>query len=111
MCWWVLIHVGGVQFDTVVCNWNLNEGNILSFGDDLSGGSIKKPNLNLISKLLPLKTTMDIPIIISCMREIQRLKSELPVVTCKHLYGWICQQGIRSLATVAEFEVTFSGQI
>ena len=33
----------------------LVEGNILSFIDDLSGGSIKKTNPNIISKSLPLK--------------------------------------------------------
>ena len=53
----------------------LNEGNILSFGDDLSGGLIKKnkTNPNLFSKLLPLKTTIDIPITISYITKLQRL--------------------------------------
>ena len=41
----------------------LNEGTILSCGDDLSGVPIKKTILNLFSKLLPLKATIDIPII------------------------------------------------
>ena len=51
---------------SIVSNRNLNEGSILSFGDhDLRGGSIKKPNLSLITPLLPLNTTIDIPIIIS----------------------------------------------
>ena len=43
----------------------LNEANILSFGDELSGGSKKNYSSNLISELLSLKTTIDIPIIIS----------------------------------------------
>ena len=38
----------------------LNESNILLFGDDLSGA-----NTNLILNCWPLKTTIDIPIIIS----------------------------------------------
>ena len=31
----------------------LNEGNMLSSGDDLSGGLIEKPNPDLVSRLLP----------------------------------------------------------
>ena len=52
----------------------LNKGNILSFGDDMSGGFIKNLNPNLISKLLPLKTTIDIPIIISYITKLQHIK-------------------------------------
>ena len=55
----------------------LNEGNIWSFKDDLSGGSIKKTKPNLISKLLSLKTTNNIAIIISYLTEIQHLKFKL----------------------------------
>ena len=54
-----------------------NEGNILSFGDDLSGGLIKTTNPNLILKLFPHKTTIDIIIIISYILELQRLKFDL----------------------------------
>ena len=41
-----------------------NEGYILSFGDDLSGGLIQKINPNLTSILFPSKTTIDILILI-----------------------------------------------
>ena len=46
----------------------------MSFGDDLSGGSIKIPNPNLISKSMPLNI---LPYITKC----QRFKSELQIVT------------------------------
>ena len=60
----------------------LNEGNNFSFGDDLSGGLIKKLNLNLIYKLLPLKTTIGIPIMICYIVELECLKCGLWVLTC-----------------------------
>ena len=55
------------------CQWTprppcllLNEGNILSLGDDLNGGLInKKINPDLFPQLLPLKITIAIPIIIN----------------------------------------------
>ena len=44
----------------------LNEGNILSFENDLNDGPTKKTNPNSISTLLPLKTIIiDIPVTIS----------------------------------------------
>ena len=43
----------------------LNEGNIFPSRDDFRAGSIKKTNPILISKSSALKTTIDIPIIIS----------------------------------------------
>ena len=49
------------------------QGRILSFEDELSGDSIKKPTPIKILKLLALKTTMDIPIIFSNIIEVQRL--------------------------------------
>ena len=51
----------------------LNEGNNLAFGDYLSGGLIKKNQ--------PLKTTIDIPIILSYKTKLQRLQIGLWVVT------------------------------
>ena len=49
-------------------------GNILSFGDDLiEGSTANQPKI--ISKLLPLKTTIDTLIIISSIIELQHLKS------------------------------------
>ena len=59
----------------------LNEGNILSIGDDLSGGSIKKTSPNSISKLLPLKTIINTSIVISYIIELQHLKRGLRVIT------------------------------
>ena len=44
----------------------------------------KKPNSNLISKLLPLETTIDIPII-----GIWNSDCELPPLISKHPYGRI----------------------
>ena len=58
-----------------------NEGNIMSFQDDLSGGSLNKNQPNLISKLLPLKTTINIPMIISYITKFQCLKFGFWVVT------------------------------
>ena len=55
----------------------LNEGNILSFGDNLSTSLIKKTNPNFISKLLPLNATMNILIIISYIIKLERLEFEL----------------------------------
>ena len=53
----------------------LNESSITSFQDYLSGDLIKKkPNPNLISKLLPLKTSIDIPIIISYTTKLHPFK-------------------------------------
>ena len=46
------------------------------FGDDLSGGAIKIRALRLISKLIPLKTIVGIPIIISYTIKLQRSKLE-----------------------------------
>ena len=67
-------------------NWNiallLNESDILSLGHDLSGGLIKKnTNPSLVFKLLPLKITIDIPIIILYIIKLQLLKYGLRVVT------------------------------
>ena len=53
-----------------------NEGNILSFGYDLSEGLIQK-NPKLMSKFMPLKITIDIPIIISYIIRLQHLGFEL----------------------------------
>ena len=46
----------------------------VTFGNDLSGGLIKKTNPILILKLLPPETTNDIPIIISYITRPQHLK-------------------------------------
>ena len=37
----------------------LKEGNLLLFGDDLSGGLIQKATPILVLKMLPLKTTIN----------------------------------------------------
>ena len=86
-----------------------NEGNIMSFQDDLSGGSLNKNQPNLISKLLPLKTTINIPMIISYITKFQCLKFGFWVVTSTlqtsiqlDLSKKIC----RSSAMVTELEVT-----
>jgi hypothetical protein len=49
----------------------------MAFGDDLSEDLIKITNPNLIFKLLPLKTTIAIRVIISYIINLQRLKFRL----------------------------------
>jgi hypothetical protein len=49
----------------------------MAFGDDLSEDLIKITNPNLISKSLPFKTTIAIPVIISYIINLQRLKFRL----------------------------------
>ena len=90
----------------------LNEGNILSFGDNLSEGSIIKTNPNLISRMLPLKATIGIPIRISYVTKLQHVKFGLWIVTSnlKHLHGRICQINFRPSTTIVDIEVTFMGK-
>ena len=56
---------------------------IMSFGGDLSGGSIKKPNPKFGSKMLPFKTTINILVIIPYTKKLQYFKFEVWVVTSK----------------------------
>jgi hypothetical protein len=59
--------------------------------------------------MLPLKTTIDIPIVISYMMELQRLNFGLQVVTSnlQTPLQLVSSKKFRSLAMVAEIEVTF----
>ena len=71
-------------------------------------------NPNLISKLLPLETNIDIPIMISYVTKLQCLKFGLFVVT-SNLQTFVrldlSNKSFKSLATVVEMEVTLFGQI
>ena len=58
----------------------LNEDSLLPIGDDLSGDSPKNQP-NLIPKMLPLKTIIDIVIVISYMIKLHHLDFGPQVVT------------------------------
>ena len=71
-------------------------------------------NPNLISKLLPLKTNIDIPIMISYVTKLQCLKFGLSIVI-SNLQTFVrldlSNKSFKSLATVVEIEVKLFGQI
>ena len=67
------------RFEYAYCSL-LNKGDILSFKDDLSGRLLKKISPKKYYKLLPLKTTVDIPIIISYTIGLQHSISGLRVL-------------------------------
>ena len=72
----------------------------------------KKTNPNLIFKLLPFKVTIDIPIIISYIIELQCLKFGFWIVTSKmQTPTWLdSSKNFTSSTTVIEIEVIFLGR-